>query len=1222
MGTPKQPPHRIHKICSRLLVPLAAFCTLAALIIIAVAWRLSSGPISLDLLKPTLEQVLSRSDGAFWVSIDKTYLEWDQQNDSVALRAEGARVLDDYRLLVEIPEIIVGLSARALVFGEIKPNHIDFLGPVLSFSRNKDGNIDINLEGEEDNVHYNNSQENNFFPRDFIALLEGGSEKETILSSLSRISFKNTKLVFHDDLMGKSWEGDIQSLIIQRTKDGLEANSHFSMNIEEKPFEIALLAAYSRARKEISASLTVPNIRPAWLSEFLPTVNEVSLLDVPLSGRSDIVLGDDGAIRSFRFRIDGQAGRLGHPHLMWPVTLAGLRMDGRFQPSVPVFFDDFTFNPLVWDLAAKTQLQIPTDTRPISIDLALERQAGQTVSAFSIDVDTERPSDIADRIDDIAQAFFPHSILPADVKSLIERVRLPLGLSVDGQLNLDGLPEKVQFSLIGGAGEIEHLEYWKAPILLEGFVIDGQIKKNGQEISIHPAIIDLPVGNIVLVGKLSADPAYEDLNIQAQAFLNHVPMNKVIEIWPMIQGDKSRIWVAANLSDGEIKTAQAKIDVDVIKETGLNLKDVDYSLWLEGVTARYLEGLPPLKNTKAVAFGTLEQIDFGILSSEDGRIKVKNADILITGFSNDEQDIDIDAQLSAPVRDVMLLLAQPRLGYPQKIGIKPQSTSGHTLSRLKFQFPLLNDLKFHQVSMNIENKLSNVTVKDVALGLDAKNGRLNISIDEQLLTLKGTADFAETPVNILWRENLKSHTGKYDFRSDMKVSGQFASVSRNKMGFHFLSPYLEGPVDTEMHLKTPLKGKTSVNVLMNLQNSRLHVQPLKWEKRLGQPGQAKLSFILDDGIVHDITSFRIFAAGLDVTGSAEFDPTGSDVERIRLSQFKLKKTNIRNLGIILGDSHIGFFGGEGVLDIEPFMGEDKEDDKNKGILENVDFDPELPFSLETDISLDKILLDSEHSVERVFLKLYYAKNRWSRITLKAGTSKTHSFNLDFRRFRKPYELVVYSKNFGDFFKKLGLLKYVHRGELALSASFDYKNSNRPLDGRFELRDYRLIGAPTLANVLKMASLIGIFDLLSGDGISFSTLQGRFSFVKKHLIIHSARTHSPAVGITMKGWINLEKNILELAGTVAPAYILTQIIDVLPGVREFLTGVEREGVFAATYHVKGGFDNPDVSVNPLSALAPGFLRDIFTGEDIPNPIPEGAQIPGGDVSAPPVPLHPN
>jgi hypothetical protein len=53
---------------------------------------------------------------------------------------------------------------------------------------------------------------------------------------------------------------------------------------------------------------------------------------------------------------------------------------------------------------------------------------------------------------------------------------------------------------------------------------------------------------------------------------------------------------------------------------------------------------------------------------------------------------------------------------------------------------------------------------------------------------------------------------------------------------------------------------------------------------------------------------------------------------------------------------------------------------------------------------------------------------------------------------------------------------------------------------------------------------------------------------------------------------------------------------VPLVGELLSGGEGQGMFAARYSVKGGEKSPEVSVNPLSILTPGFLRGLFDAFD--------------------------
>ena len=68
--------------------------------------------------------------------------------------------------------------------------------------------------------------------------------------------------------------------------------------------------------------------------------------------------------------------------------------------------------------------------------------------------------------------------------------------------------------------------------------------------------------------------------------------------------------------------------------------------------------------------------------------------------------------------------------------------------------------------------------------------------------------------------------------------------------------------------------------------------------------------------------------------------------------------------------------------------------------------------------------------------------------------------------------------------------------------------------------------------------------------------------------------------------------LDLQGTIVPAYALNSIIGNIPVIGSLLLGGEGQGLFAANYRVTGSAADPEVSVNPLSALAPGFLRRLF------------------------------
>ena len=102
-----------------------------------------------------------------------------------------------------------------------------------------------------------------------------------------------------------------------------------------------------------------------------------------------------------------------------------------------------------------------------------------------------------------------------------------------------------------------------------------------------------------------------------------------------------------------------------------------------------------------------------------------------------------------------------------------------------------------------------------------------------------------------------------------------------------------------------------------------------------------------------------------------------------------------------------------------------------------------------------------------------------------------------------------------------------------------------------------------------------------------------------------RAYGPALGITAKGEIDLRADRSDLQGTIVPAYTVNSVLGKIPVLGELLVGGKGEGVFAVTYRLRGPVGDPEITVNPLSALTPGFLRGLFgllEGGESPDELP--------------------
>jgi hypothetical protein len=153
------------------------------------------------------------------------------------------------------------------------------------------------------------------------------------------------------------------------------------------------------------------------------------------------------------------------------------------------------------------------------------------------------------------------------------------------------------------------------------------------------------------------------------------------------------------------------------------------------------------------------------------------------------------------------------------------------------------------------------------------------------------------------------------------------------------------------------------------------------------------------------------------------------------------------------------------------------------------------------------------------------------------------------------------------------------------------DGKRTLRAHLEGQNYTLVHAPVMARIVALPSLTGVASMLAGTGLPFATLRGDLSYTGSRLTLDHLLGFGEALGVTANGWVDLDRDWLELQGTVAPAYALNSLFGNVPIIGRLLGGGS-QGLFAANYRLSGATTDPQVTVNPLGALAPGILRELF------------------------------
>ena len=161
----------------------------------------------------------------------------------------------------------------------------------------------------------------------------------------------------------------------------------------------------------------------------------------------------------------------------------------------------------------------------------------------------------------------------------------------------------------------------------------------------------------------------------------------------------------------------------------------------------------------------------------------------------------------------------------------------------------------------------------------------------------------------------------------------------------------------------------------------------------------------------------------------------------------------------------------------------------------------------------------------------------------------------------------------------------------MHGNYDDTKVSNPLKASVTIRDMKLIKAPTLAKILNLAS-IGIVSALSGKGILINKLKSEFTLEDGIVDLKKYEAYGPDIGFSNQGKIYLRKKEIDLEGAIIPMVTLNKIIGSIPVLGKILTN-ERKGIWSFVFTITGDLNEPDVKVNPIKTITPGFIQKFFS-----------------------------
>ncbi len=204
---------------------------------------------------------------------------------------------------------------------------------------------------------------------------------------------------------------------------------------------------------------------------------------------------------------------------------------------------------------------------------------------------------------------------------------------------------------------------------------------------------------------------------------------------------------------------------------------------------------------------------------------------------------------------------------------------------------------------------------------------------------------------------------------------------------------------------------------------------------------------------------------------------------------------------------------------------------------------------------------------------------------------------------KQRRLLIKTDNAGAILRGLDIYEDLRGGTMFLTAKLP--QDKNVISGKAVIRKFHVSQTPIFTQILGAASLAGLTSAISGRGIFFNRMELSFTQTPEQILLHEGWAVGSALGVSLRGAYQRKvPNKISINGTLTPAYIINSFLGTIPGLGKLLTNRKGEGVFGISFAIGGTGSEPQVSVNPLSTMTPGILRQLFEFGEENSKVPKG------------------
>ncbi|RIA56651.1 AsmA-like C-terminal region-containing protein [Dichotomicrobium thermohalophilum] len=1146
---------RIGKACKRCgrlsLEVVTGLIVVGAVALALVYGRLSQGPVSMAFLVEPVEKSVNGQLRGPSIDIGDAVMRLSE-GGGIEFRLKTVRLYDQSGVVVaEAPFASVGLSARALLTGRLAAGSVDLIGPRVLLHVDENNGIALTVDAQSGVAPpalkapatvTTSSGDAAAENKRTIALVPAVNQLfndlgagEDSSSYLSSFGIRDAEFFVARAERVTRWQVRAFEVDLERRDRQSVLTGRASVGTSARAWDMTFEVARLDGYDKLSFGLNVENLVPRELGTEFAMLSPLRSLDVPVTASVSAEMAGDGRVTA----ADGEFV-LGEGLIYAP-----------WNEKEPAAIDSGTLRFTYSEEAGRFQLQ-PSTLRWGQSRMTL---VGDIAATPRSENDSARDWTYRFRTSQIALA--------------AEQFGLP-AIPVDG-------------------------------ILANGQIIDG-----GDRITLERFRVQAADAFIDLSGQITDAPGSPAVRLAGE--ISAMPVAFLKLIWPKFVAPGAREWIGESISGGRITGGQVDVDIPggvlhTLEGDGdLPAESVDVRFGTDDLVISYIDGMPEIRTGPGTAMLRGRRFVFNVPDSaialpDRSPVVLENAQFVIGDLRPRVPEAELNFRVSAEAGAAYRLLNHEPLNYAGAVGLEPKGLSGRLAGAFSLDIPLLKDLDFEDMGIRGRATLEEPRASGFAADLAVNGGKVVFDVNDKALNAKGDVLVNGVPVDVDWH---RIFSAPERLQPGLRLRAALDEQDRTELGLD-VNHVVRGTVPLALTVKQE-NGKQRLRVEADLTNAELFFINVASRKPPGESALLTFDVAEDETGRTVLENVRMVGDEIAISGTVmigedglprSFDfPTFSPnlLTRMQVSGVR-DEQNVWRVEAT-GDSYDGreFFRS---LFSKGKLAEDQPER------------PSREWGVDITAKISTVIGYHDTSITNLTAHVRKDAGRLTKLSVNGRLAGEAPLAVRLRQETgEPRYLLAEATDAGAAFRLVGLYSRMAGGEMSLRVNLDGLGEADRI-GTLYAWNFKVLGDEVVDQVL-FGSDNGIGVPTNRQGrtvkrrtqIDFNTMRIPFSVGNGQFILRDAIINGPLLGATMRGRLDLKRDQIKLSGTYVPIYGLNAAISSVPIIGDLLTGRTGEGIFGMTYAVRGAMDDPEVLVNPVSAVAPGFLRQIFEFDQTP------------------------